>query len=213
MWFLYNQSKSCVCIPHTESNLFTAYVGPCQGCHLSLILFVIFMDRISRRSRGEEGVWFGNIRVAPLPFADDVVLLASSSQGLQRALERFADLANPRPWFITWKGWNALIWVGDESLPQAEEFKCLGILFTSDGRLEKEMDIRTGALPAVITGLLWSVLVKRELRREGEAFNLLVHHFYNPHLWSRDVGRERQDKTADTSGLNGFPSENGRTYP
>jgi len=30
--------------------------------------------------------------------------------------------------------------VADESLPQAEEFKYLGILFTSDGRLDREMD-------------------------------------------------------------------------
>jgi len=42
-----------------------------------------FHDRISRRSRGEEGVWFGNLRATYLLFADDVVLLASSSNDLQ----------------------------------------------------------------------------------------------------------------------------------
>jgi len=46
----------------------------------SPILFVVFMDRIWRRSRGEEGVWFGNLRV-------DVVLLASSSHDLQFTAE------------------------------------------------------------------------------------------------------------------------------
>jgi len=40
------------------------------------------MDRISKRSLGEEGVWFGNLRVASLLFVDNVVLLASSSQDL-----------------------------------------------------------------------------------------------------------------------------------
>ena len=179
-------------------------------------------EKIPRHSHGEKAVWFGNLRVASLLFADYLVLLASSNQDVQRALEWFDDKCKVAGMRISSYKSEAMVlnrqkvqcplWA-EESLPQAEEFKCLGILFTSDGRLEKEMDIRTGALPAVITGLLWSVLVKRELRREGEAFNLLVHHFYNPHLWSRDVGRERQDKTADTSGLNGFPSENGRTYP
>ena len=47
------------------------------------ILFVIFMDRVSRHSHGEEGVWFGNLRVASLLFEDDVVLLASSIQDFQ----------------------------------------------------------------------------------------------------------------------------------
>ncbi|KAI3370382.1 hypothetical protein L3Q82_024470, partial [Scortum barcoo] len=62
-----------------------------QGCPLSLVLFIIFMDRISRRSQGPEGVRFGNHRISSLLFADDVVLLASSSsQDLQHVLERFA---------------------------------------------------------------------------------------------------------------------------
>ncbi|KAI3370713.1 hypothetical protein L3Q82_007270 [Scortum barcoo] len=46
--------------------------------------------QISRRSQGPEGVRFGNHRISSLLFADDVVLLASSSQDLQHVLERFA---------------------------------------------------------------------------------------------------------------------------
>jgi len=34
-----------------------------QGCPSSPVLFVVFKDRILRCSRGEEGVWFGNLRV------------------------------------------------------------------------------------------------------------------------------------------------------
>ncbi|KAI3365753.1 hypothetical protein L3Q82_000763 [Scortum barcoo] len=52
-----------------------------QGCPLSPVLFIIFMDRISRRSQGPEGVQFGNHRISSLLFADDVVLLASSRPG------------------------------------------------------------------------------------------------------------------------------------
>ncbi|KAI3362616.1 hypothetical protein L3Q82_001619 [Scortum barcoo] len=61
-----------------------------QGCPLSPVLFIIFMDRISRRSQGPEGVQFGNHRISSLLFADDIVLLASSNQDLQHVLERFA---------------------------------------------------------------------------------------------------------------------------
>ncbi|KAI3357005.1 hypothetical protein L3Q82_003642 [Scortum barcoo] len=43
--------------------------------------------QISRRSQGPEGVRFGNHRISSLLFADDVVLLASSSQDLQHVLE------------------------------------------------------------------------------------------------------------------------------
>jgi len=65
-------------------------VGFRQGCPLSLILFVIFMDKISRRSRCEESAWFGDLKIASLLFADDVVLLARSDRDLKHSLGRFA---------------------------------------------------------------------------------------------------------------------------
>jgi len=83
---LYNQSKSCVRILSAQSCLFTVCVGLCQGSPLSPILFVVFIDRISKCSSVEDGVWFGNLRVASLLFVDDVILLASSSYDFQRAL-------------------------------------------------------------------------------------------------------------------------------
>ncbi|KAI3369704.1 hypothetical protein L3Q82_024548 [Scortum barcoo] len=35
--------------------------------------------------------------------------------------------------------------VGGEVLPQVEEFKYLGVLFTSEGKMEREIDRRIGA--------------------------------------------------------------------
>jgi len=63
---LYEQSASCVRI------LSGCWTPP--RLSLVTILFVIFMDRISRRSRGEESVRFGDIRIVSLLFSDDVVL-------------------------------------------------------------------------------------------------------------------------------------------
>ncbi|KAJ0002649.1 hypothetical protein NQD34_007798 [Periophthalmus magnuspinnatus] len=87
---LYDRSRSSVHIAGSKSDLFPVHVGLRQGCPLSPDLFIIFMDKISRRSQGPEGVWFGNHRISSLLFADDVVLMASSSQNLQQALGRFA---------------------------------------------------------------------------------------------------------------------------
>uniref|UniRef100_A0AAQ4RS36 Reverse transcriptase domain-containing protein n=1 Tax=Gasterosteus aculeatus aculeatus TaxID=481459 RepID=A0AAQ4RS36_GASAC len=59
---LYAQSESCVRVLGSKSKTFPVGVGLHQGCALSLILFVVFMDRISRRSRGKEGLQFGGCR-------------------------------------------------------------------------------------------------------------------------------------------------------
>ncbi|KAK0154090.1 LINE-1 retrotransposable element ORF2 protein [Merluccius polli] len=87
---LYDWCQSLVRIAGNKSDLFPVRVGLRQGCPLSPILFIIFMDRISRCSQGVEGVRFGDIRIGSLLFADDVVLLASSDRELQLSLDRFA---------------------------------------------------------------------------------------------------------------------------
>uniref|UniRef100_A0A3Q3JAD5 Reverse transcriptase domain-containing protein n=1 Tax=Monopterus albus TaxID=43700 RepID=A0A3Q3JAD5_MONAL len=149
---LYDRSRSLVRIAGSKSNLFLVHVGLRQGCPLSPVLFIIFMDRISRRSQGPEGVWFGDHRISSLLFADDVVLLAPSNQDLQHALGRFAAECEAAGMRISTSKSEAMVLsrkrvacslqVGGEFLPQVEEFKYLGVLFTSEGRMKREIDRR-----------------------------------------------------------------------
>ncbi|KAK3524816.1 hypothetical protein QTP86_007596 [Hemibagrus guttatus] len=53
--------------------------------------------------------------------------------------------------------------VGGEVLPQVEEFKYLGVLFTSEGRMDREIDRRIGAAAAIMQSMYRSVVVKKEL--------------------------------------------------
>ena len=57
------------------------------------------------------------------------------------------------------------------------EFKYLGVLFTSEGRMEREIDRRIDVASAVMRGLHWTVLV-------GSALDLPVGLRSNLHLWS-----------------------------
>nr|XP_054599772.1 uncharacterized protein LOC129164266 [Nothobranchius furzeri] len=61
---------------------------------------------------------------------------------------------------------ECLLRVGDEVLPQVEEFKYLRVLFTSEGKLECEIDRWIGAASAVMRVLYRSVMVKRELSQK-----------------------------------------------
>ncbi|KAI3368927.1 hypothetical protein L3Q82_025906 [Scortum barcoo] len=47
--------------------------------------------------------------------------------------------------------------VGGEVLPQVEEFKYLGVLFTSEGKMEREIDRRIGAASAVMRSVYRTV--------------------------------------------------------
>ncbi|KAI3355256.1 hypothetical protein L3Q82_017883, partial [Scortum barcoo] len=119
VWGLFSlcidRSRSLVHIAGSKSDLFPVHVGLRQGCPLS-----------------------------PVPY--DVVLLASSNQDLQYVLEleRFAAKCwdENQHLQIRWGHGSrpervaCPLRVGGEVLPQVEEFKYLGVLFTSEGKME-----------------------------------------------------------------------------
>ncbi|KAK3516029.1 hypothetical protein QTP70_001869 [Hemibagrus guttatus] len=175
---LYNQSRSLVRIASCKSDLFPVHVGLRQGCPLSPVLFIVFMGRISRCSQGLKGVRFGDHRISSLIFADDVVLLASSSLDLQHTLGCFAAECEAAGMRVSTSKSEAMVLdrkkvactlqVGGEVLPQVEEFKYLGVLFTSEGRMDREIDRRLSAAAAVMRSMYRSVVVKKELSRKAK---------------------------------------------
>ncbi|KAK3549306.1 hypothetical protein QTP70_034533, partial [Hemibagrus guttatus] len=70
--------------------------------------------------------------------------------------------------------------VGGEVLPQVEEFKYLGVLFTSEGRMDHEIDRRISAAAAVMRSMYRSVVVKKELSRKAKL--LIYQSIYVPTL-------------------------------
>ncbi|TWW67380.1 hypothetical protein D4764_02G0004210 [Takifugu flavidus] len=80
---------------------------------------------------------------------NDVVLLASSARDLQLSLDWFAaaceaagmkiSTSKTEAMVLNRKKVECLLRVKEEILPQVEEFKYLGVLFTSEGRMEQEI--------------------------------------------------------------------------
>lgn len=138
-------------------------VGLHQGCPLSQILSVVFMDRISRRSRRRGLSSLGSFRVASLLFVDDVVLMALSGCDLQRLLEWFVTKCEVVRMRVSTsksrKKVDCALWLGSDLLPQMEEFKYLRVLFTSEDSLEQEFDRRIGMAAALMWLLYWAVVV------------------------------------------------------
>ncbi|KAK0137883.1 putative RNA-directed DNA polymerase from transposon X-element [Merluccius polli] len=152
-----------------------------QSVHMCFVDLEKAFDRVPR------GVLWGVLReygvsdplmIGSLLFVDVVVLLASSDCDLQLSLDRFAaeckaagmriSTSKSESMVLNRKRVECTLRVGDEILPQVEEFKYLGVLFTSEGRLEWEIDRRIGAASAVMRTLRGSVVVKRELSRKAK---------------------------------------------
>ena len=73
--------------------------------------------------------------------------------------------------------------VGNEILPQVEEFKYLGVLFTSEGLMEREIDGRIGAASAVLRALHRPVIVKKELSQKAKLSIYWSIFTYGHELW------------------------------
>ena len=114
-----------------------------------------------------------------LLFVDDVVLLSSSVSELQLSLDRFAAecesaemrISTPKSeaMVLIWKKVNCLLRFKEEILPQVGEFKYLWVLFTSEGRMEREIDRQIGAASAV------SKVIERIISQKEVAEMSFVH--------------------------------------
>ncbi len=82
---------------------------------------------------------------------------------------------------FSWKKVACPLQVGGEFLPQVEEFKYLGVLFMSEGRMEREIDRRSGAASAVMRLMVCRGEEGAEL--QGKALDLPVNLRSYSHLW------------------------------
>lgn len=83
---IYVDSKASVRIDGEISDSFEVSEGVRQGCCLSPLLFIIFMDKIIKRADIQGNVEVGEVIYNLLAFADDLVLVMSDVVELQRVL-------------------------------------------------------------------------------------------------------------------------------
>ena len=102
-----------------------------------------------------ERLQVGDLKIASLLFADDVVLMASSAVDLQHSLDQFVaeceaagmriSTSKSEAMVLSRKPVDCLLWVGNESLPQVKEFKYLIVLLTSEGMMGR-VRVRSSAI-------------------------------------------------------------------
>ncbi len=95
--------------------------------------------------------------------------------------------------------------VGEELLLQMEEFKYLRVLFTSEGKMKREIDMWIGAASAVMRTLKRSVVVERELSRKAKLSVYLLIYIptltYGHELWVMTERTRMQIQVAEMSFL------------
>jgi len=118
------------------------------------------------------------VKVSHLLFADDLAILASSQDDLQRALNGFAveceaasmkiNTGKTESLVVSRKPVQCTLHVSGVPLKQVEKFKYLGVEFASEASGDGELDRRIGAAGVVMRQLGRRVLGRRELSRKAK---------------------------------------------
>ena len=80
----YCRPEVCVRVNGKHSKPFHVGVGLRQGCVLSPLVYIVYMNWIDKYSQADECATIGNCKISRLLFDDDLVLLSSTQSGLQR---------------------------------------------------------------------------------------------------------------------------------
>ena len=133
-----------------ESELFDLHRGVRQGCTLSPWLFNVFLDRMTREAkrqfRSEVKLSTGDVGV--LLFADDMVVMAKSAEGLQNNLQDLvlSDILSrwrkTKVMRVAKKREECKVKIGEEKIEQVDAMKYLRVMISSDGSVDKEVEAR-----------------------------------------------------------------------
>ncbi|MCO5579596.1 hypothetical protein L7F22_033453 [Adiantum nelumboides] len=93
---LYGSVLGRVRTPEGDSDIIQSTIGVKQGCPLSPTLFGMYIDEVSDYidREGDRGVQLAETWIPVLLYADDIVLIAESPDGMQRqldVLQKFAE--------------------------------------------------------------------------------------------------------------------------
>ena len=153
------------------------YKGVRQGCTLSPWLFNVYVDKVAREAREKfvSEVKLSTGDVGMLLFADDRVIMAESEEGLQSNLKVLSEAMDRWDLKVNWMKTKVMrvarkrdsceVSIGDQVIEQVDEMKYLGVVISSDGRMEKEIEARIAMATRLVGGMGDMVLSRRELSK------------------------------------------------
>ena len=150
---LYRKSISVVRTREGNTNWFEVKSGVRQGCVLSPLLFISYMDKITKEANQSTE------DLNELLFADDQSIIHPDQQSLQKHIARLNNSCKKYDMRINTAKTEVMkisrtrsplnISINSEKLNQVQEFKYLGSTFTEDGSIDREIEIRTQKANAV----------------------------------------------------------------
>ena len=150
---IYANSRSAVRTASGTSDWFPVTSGVRQGCNLSPLLFVIYMDQITKEANPDPEA------LNELLFADDQAMMNNDKAQLQEHTDQLnascekydmkISISKTEVMTVSRRPDKLDININGSQLKQASEFKYLGSIFTENGKLDREIETRCQKANAV----------------------------------------------------------------
>nr|XP_006817258.1 PREDICTED: RNA-directed DNA polymerase from mobile element jockey-like [Saccoglossus kowalevskii] len=144
---MYSVTKYAIKTAHGCTNSFSSSCGVKQGCNLSPLLFNIFINDLSD-SILSNPVSLENNLFNCLLFADDIVIVSNSNNGLQNSLDSLNNYCNKWKLQVNTKKTQVIIfnkqgkfidgdfYLGNNQIQIVNSYNYLGIVFQSSGNFK-----------------------------------------------------------------------------
>ena len=145
---MYQHSISRVKSKHTLTEPISIHQGVHQGNVLSPLLFIIFINDICSEILSDSSPILHDRRVSHLLYADDLVLLSLTEEGLQRNINKVKDFCNKWGLVINTDKSKIMTFsktgrlannkfkfnIDNDELEYVKQYKYLGVIFSSNGK-------------------------------------------------------------------------------
>ena len=151
---MYRKTEYCIKLKKGHSPPIRSNLGLKQGCPLSPMLFNLYIDDIKEIFDDEcKPVTLQNTKINHFLYADDLVILSQTKQGLQRCLDKTYDFAKTNLLTISVKKSKSMIFnssgkflretfhIGKEDIEPVQEFCYLGVDFKCSGTVKHAADV------------------------------------------------------------------------
>jgi hypothetical protein len=160
--FIYEGDQLCIKINNTITSCIKTMMGVRQGCVLSPLLFNIFMADFQRSLSADTGVQLTeDTRINCILWADDIILLSESEEGLNKLLEGLNAYSIENQLKVNTDKTKCMIfnktgrlirrnfYLGTSRLENVKSYKYLGLIITPSGEITSALkDLRSRALKA-----------------------------------------------------------------
>lgn len=154
---MYAQTSSSIKLPNGITTNFKTDVGIKQGDSLSPTLFNVYIDDVSDIFHNCDGLVLGQVNLNCLMYADDLLLVSSSSNGLQLALNKLNSYCKLWKLEMNVNKTNVVIfrqrkrtetvnfYLGGQQLKTVDQVKYLGLVWMYTGNFDitvKELKLK-----------------------------------------------------------------------